>query len=440
MTSKTCVGAAGGQRQRGDGHEQDEEQREGLLVEDVHQAADGLLAVAVPPALDLLADELHPGDPTVPGMRAAAVIAALVGGSVLLADLAPAYDPWAWLLWGREVADGTLSTAEGPAFKPLPVAVATLLAPLGGAAPWLWVLRRAGGDGRRAGARLAAAPACSAARGRAASPARSPASTASGHSEGAAARAARSAPGSRGSATAARSRSRLGVACGAAARRGVAVPARGRRGAGAAGRDRRAARRRRGRRARRCGSCPSTSAPATCCAPATAPASRTPASPRSPTSRCWASLREARRSSSPWPLWLGVALAALRRRAALAARRRGRGLDRCSSPLMARRRLLRRAPLRAARAPASSPSPAALGRRDRPTAGTCRPDGGWRPSRSLVARRAAAARGPGRRPRPRRPTSGDLAARPARRDRARPAAATPCSPAAPRTSARCAAR
>jgi hypothetical protein len=73
-------------------------------------------------------------------MRVALAIAGLVGASVLLADLAPAYDPWAWLLWGREIAHGTLSTAEGPAFKPLPVAITTLLAPFGGAAPGLWVL------------------------------------------------------------------------------------------------------------------------------------------------------------------------------------------------------------------------------------------------------------------------------------------------------------
>ena len=60
--------------------------------------------------------------------------------SLLVVAPAPSYDPWAWLLWGREVAGGGLSTLEGPAFKPLPVAVCTLLAPLGSAAPWLWVL------------------------------------------------------------------------------------------------------------------------------------------------------------------------------------------------------------------------------------------------------------------------------------------------------------
>lgn len=73
-------------------------------------------------------------------MRVALAIVVLAGGSVLWADPAPAYDPWAWLLWGREVTEGALSTAEGPAFKPLPVALTALLAPLGGAAPWLWVL------------------------------------------------------------------------------------------------------------------------------------------------------------------------------------------------------------------------------------------------------------------------------------------------------------
>jgi hypothetical protein len=60
--------------------------------------------------------------------------------SALVIAPAPSYDPWAWLLWGREIAGGTLSTNEGPAFKPLPVAVCALLAPLGSAAPVVWVI------------------------------------------------------------------------------------------------------------------------------------------------------------------------------------------------------------------------------------------------------------------------------------------------------------
>ena len=69
-----------------------------------------------------------------------------VAGLSLLAPWAPTYDPWAWLVWGREVAGLELDTSAGPAWKPLPVLVTTLLAPVGGAAPWLWLLlARAGG-------------------------------------------------------------------------------------------------------------------------------------------------------------------------------------------------------------------------------------------------------------------------------------------------------
>jgi hypothetical protein len=78
----------------------------------------------------------------------AVVIAALVAGgavATLLVPAAPGYDAWAWLTWGRELTEGSLSTQDGPAFKPLPVAVCALLAPLGGAAPEAWlVVARAG--------------------------------------------------------------------------------------------------------------------------------------------------------------------------------------------------------------------------------------------------------------------------------------------------------
>ncbi len=60
--------------------------------------------------------------------------------SALLVAPAPSYDPWMWLLWGRELASGTLSTTDGPAFKPLPVAVCAVLATSGSFAPALWVL------------------------------------------------------------------------------------------------------------------------------------------------------------------------------------------------------------------------------------------------------------------------------------------------------------
>ena len=65
---------------------------------------------------------------------------ALAALSVLVVRPAPSYDPWAWLLWGREVASGSLSTLDGPAFKPLPVFVCAALSALGDAAPVVWVL------------------------------------------------------------------------------------------------------------------------------------------------------------------------------------------------------------------------------------------------------------------------------------------------------------
>jgi hypothetical protein len=44
------------------------------------------------------------------------------------------------LLWGRELAGGTLSTAEGPAWKPLPALVCAVLSAFGGLAPAVWVV------------------------------------------------------------------------------------------------------------------------------------------------------------------------------------------------------------------------------------------------------------------------------------------------------------
>src|ERR687884_2231506 len=71
-------------------------------------------------------------------LSAVAVALAVSLLSLLVVAPAPSYDPWSWLLWGREVTGGALSTVDGPAFKPLPVAVCALLAPLGGGAPGAW--------------------------------------------------------------------------------------------------------------------------------------------------------------------------------------------------------------------------------------------------------------------------------------------------------------
>jgi hypothetical protein len=65
----------------------------------------------------------------------------------LLLPSEPSYDPWAWLVWGRELTGLELDTTGGPSWKPLPVAFAALVAPLSGldegvpAALWMAVTR-----------------------------------------------------------------------------------------------------------------------------------------------------------------------------------------------------------------------------------------------------------------------------------------------------------
>ncbi|MFL5925468.1 MAG: hypothetical protein ACJ77E_00840 [Gaiellaceae bacterium] len=82
-------------------------------------------------------------DPFLVLVAAALAIAAV---SLVVLPGSPAYDPWAWIVWGREFAHLDLSTPHGPSFKPLPVAVTTVLSIFGGAAPALWlvVVRAAG--------------------------------------------------------------------------------------------------------------------------------------------------------------------------------------------------------------------------------------------------------------------------------------------------------
>ncbi len=58
----------------------------------------------------------------------------------LLLPSTPTYDPWAWIVWGREVADLALDTRYGPSWKPLPVLFTTPFSLFGPAAPALWLL------------------------------------------------------------------------------------------------------------------------------------------------------------------------------------------------------------------------------------------------------------------------------------------------------------
>jgi hypothetical protein len=88
------------------------------------------------------------GLPRTPGrlyliVAGAALILAAIS---LLYPSTPNYDPWAWVIWGREIIHLDLVTSGGPTWKPLPMIFTTLFAPLGDAAPDLWlVIARAGG-------------------------------------------------------------------------------------------------------------------------------------------------------------------------------------------------------------------------------------------------------------------------------------------------------
>lgn len=50
------------------------------------------------------------------------------------------YDPWSWAVWGREIVHGSLTTAGGTSWKPLPVILDSLFSLFGGAAPDLWLI------------------------------------------------------------------------------------------------------------------------------------------------------------------------------------------------------------------------------------------------------------------------------------------------------------
>jgi hypothetical protein len=72
-------------------------------------------------------------------------LACLLAAVSMLAPWALAFDPQAWLVWGRELPATGLDPANGPSWKPLPVLVDVPLALAGGAAPALWmVIARAG--------------------------------------------------------------------------------------------------------------------------------------------------------------------------------------------------------------------------------------------------------------------------------------------------------
>jgi hypothetical protein len=73
---------------------------------------------------------------------------ALAGLTAAAWPTVPSYDPWSWIVWGREVTDPHISffIGSGPSWKPLPFFFTLVYGALGGAAPTLWVITaRTGG-------------------------------------------------------------------------------------------------------------------------------------------------------------------------------------------------------------------------------------------------------------------------------------------------------
>jgi hypothetical protein len=75
-------------------------------------------------------------------MSAGAFVIALL---TLTIPSTPSYDPWAWLVWGKEIVHLDLHTPGGPSWKPLPMLFTTLFGPFGHFQPNMWlVVARAG--------------------------------------------------------------------------------------------------------------------------------------------------------------------------------------------------------------------------------------------------------------------------------------------------------
>jgi hypothetical protein len=77
--------------------------------------------------------------PAVLSVLACLVLAAI---SAAVLPTVPSYDPWSWIVWGREVSDPHLNfvVSGGPSWKPLPFLFTTLWGFFGGAAPTLWIV------------------------------------------------------------------------------------------------------------------------------------------------------------------------------------------------------------------------------------------------------------------------------------------------------------
>ena len=69
-----------------------------------------------------------------------AIVALTIGALSLLIPSTPSYDPWAWIVWGREIVHLNLQTTGGPSWKPLPMIFTVPFALFGNAEPNLWLM------------------------------------------------------------------------------------------------------------------------------------------------------------------------------------------------------------------------------------------------------------------------------------------------------------
>lgn len=73
------------------------------------------------------------------------LVALAIGALSLMFPSTPTYDPWAWIVWGREILHLDLQTTGGPSWKPFPVIFTTVFALFGEASPDLWLIVARGG-------------------------------------------------------------------------------------------------------------------------------------------------------------------------------------------------------------------------------------------------------------------------------------------------------
>ena len=294
------------------------------------------------------AHELTAPSPRVPALavprvavryRVALAVLALTALTFLVPS-APTYDPWAWIVWGREIIHLDLSTVDGPSWKPLPVLLTTPFALFGSARAGPVAVRRARRRPRRRGDGLPrrAAPRRGVPAGAAAAGAYVVApwmlrDVGAGQLRGPArrARAGRVRPPPRR----APPRRRFLFGVGAALLRPEAWPFLGLYGLWLLWREpRRAPARRRGlrRRCRCCGCCPSCGARATCCAPRTGRTTLVPTAPPSPRTRSREVVRQFATMLTP-ALWIGLgALVAMMVLRLGSGRRERRAASRSPSP------------------------------------------------------------------------------------------------------------